>query len=301
MDLQLRKSYLGGTDIAAILGRSKWRTAMDVAVSKWGLNPYAEVEQTPEETPDYLLSGHIFEQGVAEFYEIRTGNGPCTRVTDFQEHEFILHPDYPWAAGSPDRLVFRDGAIHHGVEIKTQSMSMLRYWGEPGTDQIPDDYLLQVHWYLFICSAFFKTDIPYWDVPVVFGGNTFECWRVLRDSAFEQVLFAAASDFWIRVILGGEVPAIDGGVASAKYLQYRHRISTDEMIQADEVADDYASALRYCRGRVDYWTFEKHRYENRLKEIIGDARGIAGDEYRITWSGTKTRRFLFTDFIKAAK
>ncbi len=298
MDLELRKTYFGGTDIAAFLGRSKWRTPMDVAVSKWGLAP-EQADTPPEETPDHLLAGKIFEQGVAEFYEIRTGNGPCTRVTDFQEQEFILHPDYPWAAGSPDRLVFRDGKLHHGVEIKTQSMPMRRYWGEPGTDEIPDDYLLQVHWYLFVASAFFKTDIPYWDAPVVFGGYQFECFRGDRDKEFEQVIFGAARDFWERVVIGGEVPEIDGSKSSAKYLSYRHRVSTDEMLQADEKADDYANALRISRSRVDAWTLEKHRYENKLKEIIGDARGIAGDEWRVTWSGTTERRFRFTDYAKA--
>ena len=61
-----RRKGLGGSDIAAILGISKWRTPMDVWVEKMGL-----VE--PSEESYAMMRGRILEDAIAQWYGEFTG------------------------------------------------------------------------------------------------------------------------------------------------------------------------------------------------------------------------------------
>ncbi len=51
----------------------------------------------------------------------------------------IQHPDYDWMCGSPDGVV-----ADVLVEFKTVGKWVAKKWGKPGTDQVPQDYMIQV-------------------------------------------------------------------------------------------------------------------------------------------------------------
>ena len=65
--LERRRSGIGGSDVAPILGMSKWRTAYDVWLSK--------TAETPEEdrTTMPMLLGNVLEPEVLRLYEQQTG------------------------------------------------------------------------------------------------------------------------------------------------------------------------------------------------------------------------------------
>ncbi len=61
------------------------------------------------------------------------------------------HPRLEWAAGSPDGFVDGDGI----AEFKTHSIFQQGQWGEPGTDRVPDKYLLQGAWLMEVTGRRF--------------------------------------------------------------------------------------------------------------------------------------------------
>lgn len=122
-----RSRYLGGSDMAAILGHSPWRSPLQVQLEKLG-------ELPPDEATTDMTRGTLLEPYVAEAYARR-----------FQKElilpPFVRHPIYPFLGGHPDRIT-KDGTL---VEIKTHIKAV--GYGEPETDQVPDHEMVQDQWY----------------------------------------------------------------------------------------------------------------------------------------------------------
>ena len=63
-------------------------------------------------------------------------------------------------------------------------------WGDEGTDQIPESYLVQVAWYSAIC------DVPKVDIAVLIGGQNYREYTYTRDQELEEKLIKIACNFW---------------------------------------------------------------------------------------------------------
>lgn len=123
------------SDSAAVCGRSAWRTALEVWLDKTG--------QLPDLPPSPQMEwGLRLEPAIAEAYSERTG-------LDLSSPSLCRHPQYPWMLASIDRLVSGPPKV---VELKTASPFAAGEWGDPGTDEIPESYLIQVQHQLAVCG-----------------------------------------------------------------------------------------------------------------------------------------------------
>lgn len=182
-----RKQGIGGSDIAAIIGLSPWKTPRDIYLDKKGL-----VEPEPE--TDAMYWGTTLEDIVAREYSKRTGRKIERCNVQFK------HPEYPFIIGNVDRVVYDDNGkkpVVNGrlitrriLECKTANQYAAGDWGEPGTDQIPEHYKAQVQWYMGITGA------EVCDVAVLIGNRDFRIYTVYRDVAVIAYLFAEGVTFW---------------------------------------------------------------------------------------------------------
>ena len=167
-----RTKYLGGSDIGAILGFSKYRTALDVWLEKTG-----RIENVVDNLP--VRFGSFAESFVASEYANQT------RHTLVHSETGVAHPQYLFMVGHIDRYVFEssnnsDELFHsdgsctatHLLECKTASPFNQSDWGELGTDEVPMSYLVQCLWYLAI------TNLERCDVAVLFGNSDFRIYEV---------------------------------------------------------------------------------------------------------------------------
>ena len=163
--LKERKTYLGGSDIAAICGVPSFKkTALDVYFSK--VNPEI-IELTKAAIARRYAEEHNVEVTI--------------------EPKLIRHPKYPCVAGNIDRWV---GDREYILECKTAHFSKSKEWGEVGTNQIPESYLCQVAWYAAVC------DVPKVDIAVLIGGNDYREYTYIRDKVLEEKLIKIAVNFW---------------------------------------------------------------------------------------------------------
>jgi putative phage-type endonuclease len=189
-----RTKYLGGSDIGAILGFSKYRTALDVWLEKTG-----RVVNSVDNLP--VRFGSFAEEFVANEYATQTG------FNLVHSEEGVTHPQYPFMVGHIDRFVFDsienanglDSELFHGdgscaaahlLECKTASPFNQSDWGELGTDEVPMSYLVQCLWYLAI------TNLERCDVAVLFGNSDFRIYEVYRDKELEDLIITKAASFW---------------------------------------------------------------------------------------------------------
>ena len=178
--LRERKNYIGGSEIAAICGLSSFdKTALDVYLSK--VNP-AIVELTKDD-PNYEAAywGAKQEKIIAERYAEERNVIIQTQPT------LIQHPKYPFIACNIDRWV---GNREYILECKTAHFYKMKQWGEVGTDNIPESYLIQCAYYASIC------DVPKVDIAVLIGGNDFRIYTYNRNKELEEKLIKIACNFW---------------------------------------------------------------------------------------------------------
>ena len=168
-----RRTGIGGSDAAAILGISPWKTPFDVYMEKTG-------EALPVTLSEPMRWGSLLEGVIASEYARRTDrmvvvpSGP------------VRHPEHSWMIGHIDRTILGDP--DRILEIKCAGTS--RGWGEPGTDEIPQHILCQGHHYLAL------TDAAICDVAVLIAGNDFRLYHIERDRQIEAELIAYEAAFW---------------------------------------------------------------------------------------------------------
>ena len=197
--LAARKSGVGGTDISAIVGLNKWKTATQVFLDKTN-------QSDPIPDNDRMYWGRALEDLVAKEYQVRTGQK--TQKVNQQ----LAHPDHEWAIGNIDRAIvvpeisgivrWKDGRLTTTdiLEVKTASSYAEKQWGEPGTDSVPDIYVLQVQWYMAITS----TKVA--KIAVLIGGSDFRIYTVERDDSLISDLLEAGHAFWHNHVLKGIAP-----------------------------------------------------------------------------------------------
>lgn len=186
-----RTSGVGGSDVAPILGLSTYKTAFEVWLEK------TRTALVPSGTDELerVHFGRLMEDIIAREYARREG------VKVRRRHELVRHPRYRWMIANPDRLI--EGK-RCGLECKNVDAMAFRLgdWGEPGTDQAPDEYVLQCQHYMIVL------DYPVWHLAACVGGNRLVTFVIERDNELAQMLIDAEHDFWQCVEQKRE-PAID--------------------------------------------------------------------------------------------
>lgn len=172
--LKRRQTGIGGSDVAAILGLSHFKTPLEIYESK--------IEEVPTESHGPLLEwGHRLEPVIRQAYSDATGLSVVTPEKTFRSEE------HPFMIADVDGIC-SDGRI---LEIKTARTSL--GWGEPGTDEIPEQYLTQVQHYMTVLKA------RLCDVAVLIGGSDFRIYTVMDDPELATLLIREEAAFWEKV------------------------------------------------------------------------------------------------------
>jgi putative phage-type endonuclease len=187
----LRAKSLGGSDIGALMGLSRYRTAVDVWMEKTG-----RMVDTADSLP--IRFGTFAEEFVASEYALSKG---CSLVS----HPFaLIHPEHSYMHGHIDRFICESPSIfdENGhlvasriLECKTTNPFANHEWGELGSDQVPLAYLAQCAWYMAI------TGLEQADLAVLVGNADFRIYEIHRDIELEEMITQKAKNFWEEHVL----------------------------------------------------------------------------------------------------
>lgn len=172
--LEQRRTGIGGSDAAAVLGVSKWRTPLSVWLDKTG-----QSDGSAETEP--MRWGTLLEPVIKQEYAERTGR-------EVIAPGFLRHHQHQFMVANVDGIT-RDDRV---VEVKTSRSA--DGWGEPGSDQVPEDYLLQVQHYMAV------TELPVADIAVLIGGSDFRIYTVPADAELQAMMVDAEAAFWRTVV-----------------------------------------------------------------------------------------------------
>lgn len=258
-----RTKYLGGSDIGAILGFSKYRTALDVWLEKTD-----RVANAVDNLP--VRFGTFAEEFVATEYATQT------RFSLAHHESGIPHPQYPFMVGHIDRFVFEsadsvngelfhsDGssAASHLLECKTASPFNQSDWGELGTDEVPMSYLVQCLWYLAI------TNLERCDVAVLFGNSDFRIYEVYRDKELEDLIIAKAAIFWNDYVLKDTPPPAQ---CEADYQHLFKKEVAGKAIEANPTVCELTQKLQLLNSEIKSKEIEISQIKQTIMGQMGDA------------------------------
>lgn len=136
--LKNRKKYIGGSDVACIMGLNPWKTNIQLYREKKGIVEPADLSDNALVIYGTKAEKHIRELFALDHQEYKV---------DYVENNSWHNSKYPFAAISLDGWLTDENGRKGILEIKTSSItsgSQAAKW----KDAIPDNYYCQVLYYL---------------------------------------------------------------------------------------------------------------------------------------------------------
>ena len=135
--LEYRRKGIGGSDAAAVLGISPFRTGRDLYYDKLNIVTADDAENWVQ-----LEVGTLLEPLVAKIFAHKTGYKIYRRPFMFR------HPQYPWMLADLDYMVELSDGTSAILEIKTTNYNAKDNWWYNGEEIVPIYYESQGRHYL---------------------------------------------------------------------------------------------------------------------------------------------------------
>ncbi len=277
--LNERRTGIGGSDIAAILGVSPYRTAVDVWMDKLG-----KVEHQPENEAMYW--GNVLEGVVAREYSIRND------IKVERIKRIIRRPGCDWMLANLDRLCWQDGKApvirrtgqivsRHALECKTASAFKSDVWNRAdslGDEPLPVEYTAQVMWYMAVA------DLDVVDVAVLIGGQKYAQRRVERDDETIRNMIERAEAFWFGNVIARVAPQpVTSDDAKALYPS-----DDDSTIEADDALLADIGRAKAIKKEIGALSDDLEKISVSIKSRMGQARVITqGGVPLVTWKSNR--------------
>jgi putative phage-type endonuclease len=260
-----RRKFLGGSDIAAILGISPWKTAADLWIDKT-TPPREDGRNAAAKSRGTRLEPYIVDMVKEEHGLVVAARGQ--RYIDREVPFFACEIDVEFIAGSGD--------LDNG-EIKTVHPFKAKEWGEEGGDELPIHYVAQTQWGLGITGR---------DRCHVFAliGDDLKRYLVERDDETIAAMRSRAEAFWRDFVLTGKRPPLD--FADSKTLSTLRKLypGTDgTAIEATAMHEHWRAVLKTAEDMRDkYQGVIDGARAHLLAEMGASARLLFSDgkEYR---------------------
>lgn len=286
--LAARRNGIGGSDIAALLGLSPWKSPVDLWMDKTGRTQDAEQNEA-------MYWGNVLEEVVAKEYAIRTG----TKVQRI--NRILHHPQHLWMLANIDRAIVIGGSRARfldslkgadGIlECKTASAYKASDWGnEEDEDAIPSHYAAQCLWYCGVTGARFC------DIAVLIGGNRFVMKRIERDEDVIRGMVERAEEFWFKHVLADVAPEPTTARETALLYPQDNGDSIEASVEIAAALNDLAAV----KAQIKTLETDETRLADQVKTYIGQRSALTiGGTTLCTWKAPKPSNK--TDWQKVAK
>ena len=228
--------------------------------------------------------GTFLEDFIVQEYRADTGYHDATGL------EAIHLADAPWARCNLDGVVVLEDGTKGVLECKTAGDS--RFWGEPGSCDVPEEYYCQAQWNCFIAG------LDWCDMPVLFFDHSrrVECFHIVADPHFQHWMMQTVREFWNHV--ENNTPPNPTSGSEAEKVWPKH--DAGEFKAADAEICQQIEMLKALKAEIKVLDGKCKELESAVKLTIEDAEGLKdGDKVLATWKSSTSNR-LDTKALKAA-
>lgn len=262
---QQRQQFIGGSDAAAAIGINPYKTPVDLYFEKIG-------QAEPFEGNERTYWGNMLEQPVANCLSEKTG-------FKLRKHsQTLIAANHPFMGCHIDFKVTGQPIV---VEIKTGGFFTRKDWGASGGDEIPDQYLIQVH-HQMICSGYDRAI-----VGVLLGGQEFRHYEIGFDKDLAKIIIDKEAEFWQHVTTRTPPPASTLGDIASLY-----PIDTGTSIEATADIINIVEQLKAAKADLESQKGKADALELELKTFMTDNSTLIGPDGKpiATWKTQTTNR-----------
>lgn len=245
-----RKSGIGGSDVGAIMGLSKFRTAFDV----WHDKVTADINLEPNDVLD--LASHL-EEYTAQKYAKTTGH----KVRRLSKE--LVHAEYPFLKSNIDREICLDDrgvGILECKALSTFNFKRVEMYG------LPEEYAAQIqHQYLTGNGRYT------WGAFAILNRDngrllTFE---IAPDVEFQAEIIRICVPFWTECVEKRTPPKADAETASKAIVPPKFDGSITDLTD-DEVLNDLAAQRTENMALLDEAKALLAQTDALIMEHLGD-------------------------------
>jgi putative phage-type endonuclease len=259
-----RRKHITGTDVASILGLSKFGGPMTVWLDKNGKLETVE--------NDAMRAGKFLQDGILRAYSELN----AIPIENADPWTLYLVQDFPLLGASLDaRWANGDRRPVDAKNIRRRSED----YGEEGSDRIPIYYQTQ------LAVQMMATGAPYAELAVCFGGQEFVRYTVERDMDVENAIKEKSLAWWKRYVIGGEMPEADASDSCTDYIKERFRkAELGKIVEPTAEIVDWITQRKKAAAAKKEAEDLQTEAENKIKAFMGNAEEVAG---LCTWKNNK--------------
>ncbi|MBN2640373.1 MAG: YqaJ viral recombinase family protein [Victivallales bacterium] len=273
--LERRKSGIGGSDVAVVLGLSKWKTPYQLWQEKTG-----KIVIDDDDKSELFHFGNVLEDVIAQEFARRNDVQVQRRNRLFRADNCLI--------ANIDRYIVGKNAI---LECKTADKFTRHLWGaEEDGDEIPEYYLTQVMHYMYV------TNYRDSHLAVLIGGNEYRQFHIEYNADLAEMLAEKCVNFWTQHVLADIPPA----AINNEDLLEMYKASSGKVISANERIIESVESLKVVKDQLKGLEEQKENLEFEIKSFMADADTLVSPDGAkfATWKKSITNR-LDTKKIKA--
>lgn len=252
--LKWRAMGIGGSDVAAALGFSPYKTRRDLYYEKSGIEPAISDEENNWVAKEV---GKRLESLVADIYQRKTG------YKVYPIHKLFQHPIYPFLTANVDFFVQKPNGSRGILETKTSHHQNREKWAN---DSIPRHYEYQGRHYDCV------TNLDFAAFACLFSNSEddFVMREVERDLDDEENTVMELSHFWNNYVLARVEPPYTEKPDLALESIRRFHGQADASLPDIHIGATFAPALEQFLAFRD----EKADLERSARELESKMKGL---------------------------
>ena len=264
----LRRSGIGATDAPVVCGRSPFRGPFDKFAELCG-------STAPLIPTDAMLWGIRLQPVVGQAWAEEHGRKikACRYIYELEPGIFSSY-DYEIVPpkGEP---------VTELLEVKTTSQYAAREYGEEGTAEIPEGYVIQCQHEMACRPGILRVH-----VAVLVGGQKLRSYVVERDEELIEDLLRIERTA-LSNARAGIPPPMDGSEAASNYLRLKSPRDNGERWDLPESVEDIATTYLAASALVRSAEEQKNAAGNKLRDAMGDHALATGKSVKVSYKNNK--------------
>lgn len=266
-----RRHFIGGSDIAAVMGLSPYKTPVDIWLEKTGRRAPTEPE---EKQARRWARGKKLEPFIVDMVIDRLREDGHT-VELLERNRYYQVPDQPQFRCEIDFELMLDGE-HINGDCKSVHGFARKKWGEEETDEVPIEYAAQFLWGLGITGR--RRCL----VAALIGLDDVAIYWVEHDSSIIQGMVARATQFWDECIVGDTMP----DPITFDDIKALYPLDNGQPIEATDEVAEQAAELRRVKKEIKAYVDREKELTFAIGEFISpNALLTYNGETIATWKG----------------